>query len=127
FSDGSPVTVADVMWSYETLGTQGHPRYHGAWSKVVKMEQTGDRSLRFTFAENDRELAMLMGLRPVLKKAQWEGKDFAASGLEVPIGSGPYVVDQVDPGRMITFRRNPDYWGKDLAVNRGRNNLEVIR
>ena len=127
FSDGSPVTVADVMWSYETLGTQGHPRYHGAWSKVVKMEQTGDRSIRFSFTENDRELAMLMGLRPVLKKAQWEGKEFSASSLDVPIGSGPYIVDQVDPGRMITFRRDPDYWGKDLAVNRGRNNLDVIR
>ncbi len=127
FSDGSPVTVADVMWSYETLGTQGHPRYHGAWAKVTKMEQTGDRSVRFTFAENDRELAMLMGLRPILKKAQWEGKDFSASGLEVPIGSGPYVVDQVDPGRMIGFRRNPDYWGKDLPVNRGRNNFDAIR
>lgn len=127
FSDGSPVTVEDVMWSYETLGTQGHPRYHGAWSKVAKMEQTGPASIRFTFSENDRELAMLMGLRPVLKKAQWEGKDFLASGLEAPIGSGPYVVDRVDPGRMITFRRNPDYWGKDLAINRGRNNLDVIR
>lgn len=52
-----------------------------------------------------------MGLRPVLKKAQWEGKDFRASGLEVPIGSGAYVVDRVDPGRSISFRRNPDYWG----------------
>ncbi|WP_295046991.1 extracellular solute-binding protein [uncultured Paracoccus sp.] len=127
FSDGSPVTVADVMWSYETLGTQGHPRYHGAWSKVAGMEQTGERSVRFTFTENDRELVMLMGMRPVLKKAQWEGQDFSASGLEAPIGSGPYVVDQVDPGRMISFRRNPDYWGRDLPVNRGRNNLDVIR
>ena len=127
FSDGSPVTIEDVMWSYEVLGTQGHPRYHGTWAKVTKMEQTGERSIRFTFAEDDRELAMLMGLRPILKKAQWEGQDFSASGLEAPIGSGPYVVDQVDPGRMITFRRNPDYWGKDLPVNRGRNNLDVIR
>ena len=127
FSDGSPVTVEDVMWSYEALGTQGHPRYHGAWAKVTKMEQTGPRSIRFTFSENDRELVMLMGMRPVLKKAQWQDKDFSASGLEPPIGSGPYVVDQVDPGRMITFRRNPDYWGKDLPVNRGRNNLDVIR
>nr|WP_207464948.1 extracellular solute-binding protein [Paracoccus fontiphilus] len=127
FSDGTPVTVEDVMWSYETLGTQGHPRYHGAWSKVASMEQTGERSLRITFSEKDRELPMLMGMRPVLKKAQWQGKDFSASSLEAPIGSGPYLVDAVDPGRSITFRRNPDYWGRDLAVNRGRNNLDVIR
>ncbi|MDB6180332.1 extracellular solute-binding protein [Paracoccus fistulariae] len=127
FSDGSPVTVEDVMWSYETLGTQGHPRYHGVWSKVETMEQTGPRSLRFTFNTDDRELAMLLGMRPILKKAQWQGKDFAQSGLEVPIGSGAYVIDQVDPGRSITFRRNPDYWGKDLPVNRGQHNFDAIR
>ncbi|WP_347139820.1 extracellular solute-binding protein [Paracoccus sp. SSK6] len=127
FSDGSPVTIEDVIWSYEVLGTQGHPRYHAVWTKVAKIEQTGERSLRIAFTEADRELPMLMGMRPVLKKAQWEGKDFAASSLEVPVGSGPYVVDRVDPGRSITFRRNPDYWGKDLAVNRGRNNLDTIR
>lgn len=127
FSDGSPVTVEDVMWSYETLGTVGHPRYLGAWSKVDKMEQTGERSVRFTFKEKDRELAMLMGMRPVLKKSQWKDKDFSESGLEPPIGSGAYYVDQVDPGRSITFRRNPDYWGKDLPVNRGLNNFDRIR
>ena len=127
FSDGSPVTVEDVMWSYETLATQGHPRYHGAWAKVASMEQTGPRQVRFTFTEPDRELAMLMGMRPILKKAQWEGRDFSQSGLEVPIGSGAYVVAHVDPGRSITFRRNPDYWGKDLPVNRGLHNFDTIR
>lgn len=127
FSDGSPVTVEDVMWSYETLGTVGHPRYLGAWAKVDKMEQTGERSVRFTFKEQDRELALLMGMRPILKKAQWEGQDFAESGLEPPIGSAAYVIDRVDPGRSITFKRNPDYWGKDLALNRGLNNFDEIR
>ncbi|MDB6177598.1 extracellular solute-binding protein [Paracoccus sp. Z330] len=127
FSDGSPVTIEDVMWSYKTLGTVGHPRYLGAWSKVSRMEQTGERSVRFTFKEQDRELAMLMGMRPILKKAQWEGQDFAQSGLTPPIGSGPYLVDQVDPGRTITFKRDPDYWGKDLPINRGLNNFDEIR
>ena len=126
FSDGSPVTIADVMWSYETLGTKGHPRYRGAWSRVTAMEQTGPRSLRFDFAEGDRELALLMGLRPILKKAQWEGGDFAESGLAVPIGSGPYVVDNFEVGRTITFRKNPDWWGADLPVNRGLYNAEVL-
>lgn len=126
FSDGSPVTVEDVMWSYKTLGTTGHPRYLGAWSKIEKMEQTGERSVRLTFNEPDRELALLMGLRPILKKSQWEGKDFSQPGLEVPIGSAPYVIDQVDPGRRITFRRNPDYWGKDLPLNRGMHNFDLI-
>lgn len=127
FSDGSPVTVEDAMWSYETLGTKGHPRYLSAWKKVARMEQTGPRSLRFTFTEPDREMVMLMGMRPILKKAQWEGQDFSQSGLEPPIGSGPYVIDRVDPGRLITFRRNPDYWGKDLPLNRGLNNFDEIR
>ncbi len=127
FSDGSPVTVADVIWSYETLGTQGHPRYQGAWKKVAKLEQTGPNKVKFTFAEPDRELALLMGMRPILKKAQWEGKDFAASSMEAPIGSGPYTVGAVEAGRFITFKRNPDYWGRDLAVNKGRYNLDEIR
>lgn len=127
FSDGSPVTVEDVMWSYETLGTQGHPRYQGVWAKIDQMEKTGDHKVRFTFNTPDRELPLLLGMRPVLKKAQWDGKDFSESGLEPPIGSGAYVIDAVDPGRSVTFRRNPDYWGKDLAVNRGRDNFDTIR
>lgn len=127
FSDGSPVTVEDVVWSFRTLGTEGHPRYAGAWGKVAAIEQTGERSLRIEFSEPDRELPLLMGLRPVLKKAQWEGKDFGASGLEVPIGSGAYVVERVDPGRSITFRRNPDYWGRDLPLLRGMYNFDSIR
>lgn len=127
FSDGSPVTVEDVMWSYETLGTQGHPRYLNAWSKVASMEQTGERSLRLTFSEIDRELPLLMGMRPILKKAQWDGKDFAESSLEPPIGTGAYVIDRVDPGRQITFRRNPDYWANDLPITRGLYNFDEIR
>lgn len=127
FSDGSPVTVEDVMWSYETLGTLGHPRYTGAWAKVAKMEKTGPRSVRFTFTAPDRELALLMGMRPILKRAQWEGKAFDESTLMVPVGSGPYVVDSFEPGRYVSFRRNPDYWGRDLPVNRGLNNFDTIR
>lgn len=126
FSDGSPVTIEDVMWSYETLGTQGHPRYRGAWAKVAKMEQTGPNKIRFTFNTPDRELVLLMGMRPVLKKAQWQDKDFSAAGLEAPIGSGPYVIDRVDPGRALTLRRNSDWWGRDLPVNRGLHNLDTI-
>ncbi|WP_022706864.1 extracellular solute-binding protein [Paracoccus zeaxanthinifaciens] len=127
FSDGSPVTLDDVIWSYETLGTQGHPRYLGAWSKVETLKKTGPRSIRFTFNEIDRELPLLMGMRPILKKSQWEGQDFTQSSLEPPIGSGPYVIESVDPGRSITFRRNPDYWGADLPLNAGLYNFDAIR
>ncbi|MGX9354358.1 extracellular solute-binding protein [Roseobacteraceae bacterium S113] len=128
FSDGSPVTVEDVMWSYETLGTTGHPRYQGLWGKIASMEQTGDRKIRFTFNEEDRELALLVGMRPVLKKAQWEGKDFAASGIDtIPITSSPYVIDDFEAGRFVSLKRNPDYWGADVPFRRGTNNLDEIR
>ncbi|MDX5349095.1 MAG: extracellular solute-binding protein [Paracoccaceae bacterium] len=127
FSDGSPVTVEDVLWSYETLGTLGHPRYHTAWKKIEKAEVTGPRTIRFTFNTEDRELPLILGLRPILKKADFAGKDFEATSLDRLTGSGPYVIDQVDPGVSITFRRNPDWWGKDLPVNRGQWNFDTIR
>jgi len=128
FSDGSPVTVEDVMWSIKTLGTVGHPRYRSAWEKVAKMEQTGPRSLRITFNTKDDELPLIMGLRPILKKAQWEGKDFTQSGLDViPISSAPYVVSDFEAGRYVVLKRNPDYWGKDVPFMRGQANIDEIR
>lgn len=128
FSDGSPVTVADVMWSYETLGTQGHPRYQTAWGKVASMEQTGPRSVKFTFNVEDRELALLMGMRPILQKSQWEGRDFSVSGFDlIPIGSGPYTVGDYEAGRYIEFKRNPDYWAADLPARRGQFNFDTVR
>ena len=128
FSDGSPVTVEDVIWSYETLGTQGHPRYLGFAAQTESIVQTGPRSLRISFNTADRELALIAGLRPILKKAQWEGRDFTASTInDVPIGSAPYVVAAFEQGRFVTLRRNPDYWGNDLPIRRGTNNLDEIR
>ncbi len=128
FSDGSPVTIADVMWSYEVLGTEGHPRYRGLWGQIDSMEQTGPRSVRFTFNTDNRELALLVGMRPILKKAQWEGLDFADSGVDViPISTAPYVIADFEAGRHVTLRRNPDYWGADLPFMRGQANLDEIR
>ena len=127
FSDGSPVTVDDVLWSFETLGTLGNPRYATAWKKIATAEATGPRTVKFTFTEKDREMPLLLGLRPILKKAQWEGKDFAESTLEAPIGSGPYTVDTFDAGAYITLKKNPDWWGKDLAFNRGQHNFDEIK
>lgn len=127
FSDGSPVTVDDVLWSFETLGTLGNPRYATAWKKIATAEATGPRTVKFTFTEKDREMPLLLGLRPILKKAQWEGKDFAESTLEAPIGSGPYTVDTFDAGAYITLKKNPNWWGKDLAFNRGQHNFDEIK
>jgi peptide/nickel transport system substrate-binding protein len=127
FSDGSPVTVEDVMWSVETLGTDGNPRYAAAWKKIAAMEKTGERSVRFTFNVEDRELPLILGLRPILKKAQWEGRDFAEATMEVPIGSGPYLLAGADLGVQVTYKRNPDWWGKDLPFNKGQWNFDEIR
>ncbi len=128
FSDGAPVTVEDVIWSYETLGTQGHLRYRGLWGKIDSIEQTGPRSVRITFNEPDRELALIAGMRPILQKAQWDGKDFADAQLhDVPIGSGPYVIDDYEAGRYVNLRRNPDYWGSDIPFRRGTMNLDDMR
>jgi peptide/nickel transport system substrate-binding protein len=128
FSDGSPVTVEDVIWSYETLGTEGHPRYLNAWTRVASIEATGERSVRLTFTEADRELALIMGLRPILKAAQWDGVDFAESGLDrVPIATAPYVIDDFEAGRFVSLRRDPDYWGADLPFRRGTNVIGEVR
>jgi peptide/nickel transport system substrate-binding protein len=127
FSDCSPVTVEDVIWSLETVATQGNPVYRNAWEAVSRVTQTGPRSLRVTFSEPNRELALIMGLRPVLKKMQWEDREFAVSSLEPITGSGPYVVDRFEPGRFISFRRNPDYWGRALGVNQGVDNFDEIK
>jgi len=128
FSDGSPVTVEDVIWTYETLGTEGHPRYLNAWSKVASIEAVGERGVRLTFNEPDRELALIMGLRPILQRAQWQENEFTESGLDVvPIGSAPYVITHFEAGRFVSLTRNPDYWGRDLGFRRGTNVIDEIR
>lgn len=129
FSDGSPVTVDDVIWSYRTLGEEGHGRYASFWAQVADIEQTGERSLRITFNTPNRELVLLAGMRPVLKRAQWEGVDFAASdGLDmIPVTPGPYVVAGFEAGRYVELHRNPDYWGRDLPFRRGTMNIDVVR
>ncbi len=129
FSDGTPVTVEDVLWSYETLGTIGHPRYHGSWAKIETAEQTGERSVRFTFNTRDDELPLIMGLRPILKKAQWDETPFEESGVDVvPISSAPYIISDVEAGRHVVLTRNPDYWGNDVVpFRRGQANLDEIR
>ncbi len=128
FSDGTPVTVEDVIWSYETLGTQGHPRYANSWQMVESVEKTGERTVRFTFTENNDELALIMGMRPILKKAQWEGKDFTRSGLDtIPITTAPYVIESFEPGRYLSLKRDPAYWGEDVPFMQGQANLDEIR
>lgn len=126
--DGVPITPDDVVWTFDTLVTRGHPFYAKYYNDVTGVEATGPHSVRFTFAPGvNRELALIIGEFDVLPKHYWEGREFEATTLEPPLGSGPYRFAEVDPGRAIVYERVPDYWGRDLPVNVGRHNFEHIR
>ena len=129
FSDNTPVTVDDVVFSWRILKEKGSPNARATWSRVATVEQTGPRRVRFTFIDNsDRELPLLVaGFLPILSQAWWRDREFGDTTLDRPIASGPYVIEDVEPGRNIVYRRNPDYWGRDLAVNRGQFNADTIR
>ena len=127
FSSGDPVTVEDVIWSFETLGRQGHPRYRASWQNVASIEAVGERSIRITFVNQDFEAPLIMALRPILRRADWDGRNFDESSLDLVTGSGPYIIDDFEPGRFVSLRKNTNYWGKDLPFNRGQHNFERIR
>jgi microcin C transport system substrate-binding protein len=128
FHDGTPMTPDDVVWTFEMLRAKGQPHYRSYYGDVTKVEKEGERGVRFYFksAEN-RELPQILGEMPVLSKAYWSGRDFEKTTLDPPLGSGPYKIESVDPGRSITYRRVADYWAADLPVNKGRYNVDVIR
>ncbi|MGH6865341.1 MAG: extracellular solute-binding protein [Methyloceanibacter sp.] len=128
FSDGAPVTVDDVIFSHAVLRDHGRPNHRSYYKKVAKLEKTGERKVRFTFdTSGDREMPLIMGLMPVLPKHLLNADTFEKTTLVPPVGSGPYVIDKVDPGKSITYRRDPNYWGRDLPVNRGLYNFDEIR
>jgi microcin C transport system substrate-binding protein len=128
FHDGQPITPEDIIFSFETLRDKGHPFYHSYYKDVVKAEKTGPHEVKFTFrGAGNTELPLIMGQLPVLAKHFWQGKDFAATTLDPIIGSGPYKIESVTPGRTITYKRVADWWGKDLPVNKGRYNFDTIR
>lgn len=128
FSDGRPVTVEDVVFSLELLREKGRPNHRTYYSKVEKIERIGERGIKLIFTpDGDREMPLIMGLMPILPKHLIDPATFEKTTLEAPIGSGPYVVESVEPGTHVTFIRNPDYWGRDLPVNRGLYNFDQIR
>ena len=128
FHDGSPITVADVIWSFDTLKARGRPFFRSYYRSVVKAEAVGPRTVRFAFAGGmNRELPLIVSQLPVLSRAYWATRDFTRTTVEPPLGSGPYRVEAAEPGRSITYRRVPDYWAAALPVNVGRDNFDVLR
>jgi len=128
FQDGSRITPDDVVWTFDTLKSKGHPRYKLYYADVQKAEKVGDNAVKFTFRSGDnRELPSIVGEMPVLSKAAWSKIDFGKPLQEPPLGSGPYKIASFEMGRSITYQRDPKYWGKDLPVSRGRNNFDTMR
>ncbi len=132
--DGKPVTVDDVIFSFHAFKTN-HPQWSAYYSHVTKVEKTGEREVTFTFdAAGNRELPQIVGHLSVLPKHWWEGvdkagnkRDIAATTLEPPLGCGAYRLKEFVAGRTVIFERVPDYWGKDVSVNIGRDNFNEQR
>jgi peptide/nickel transport system substrate-binding protein len=128
FSDGTPVSADDVVFSWQLLRDHGRPSHRGYYSKVAKAEILDPRTVRFDFADaNDRELPLIIGLMPVLPKHAIDPATFENSTLAKPIGSGPYLVADVDAGKSVTLKRDPNYWGRALPINRGLWNFDEVR
>jgi microcin C transport system substrate-binding protein len=126
--DGKPITPEDVIFSLETLRKEGQPFYRYYYGNVKTAEKVGERSVKFSFGDAaNLELPLIIGQLAILPKHWWEGRDFAKTLLDPPLGSGPYKVGKFEPGRFMERVRVDDYWGKDLPVNRGKNNFERIR
>jgi microcin C transport system substrate-binding protein len=126
--DGKPVTVDDVIFSFNTLKEKGLPFYRAYYKNVTKVEAAGERRVKFTFEETtNRELPLILGQLPILPKHYYENVEFDKTTLQPPLGSGPYRIKSLEPGRRIVYERVKDYWGADVPVNRGAWNFDEIR
>ena len=126
--DGKPITADDVVFTLQTLKTQGSPQYRSDYADVEKAVKTGPHRVRFIFKEaGNRSLAYTVAQMPVLPKHYWQDRKFNESTLDPPLTSGPYRITKVDPGHSLTLQHVADYWARDLPVNRGRYNFGTIR
>ena len=126
--DGKPVSVADVIWTFNTLTTKGTPFYRFYYGNVADVVQTGPRTVRFNFKPGEnRELPLILGQLTILPKHYWQNRDFTKTTLEPPLGSGPYKIESFEAGRSITYTRIKDWWGENIPVNRGQYNFDTIR
>ncbi len=127
FHDGSPITSEDVVFTFDTLKAKGQPFYKAYYREIVKAEAIGDRQVKFTFMDNkNRELPIIIGEMPILSKRYYQTNDFSSASLKIPLGSGPYKIKAMDPGKSITYERVKGWWGENLPVNKGRYNFDQI-
>ena len=128
FQDGSKLTADDVVFSFNTLKKEGSPSYRISLEQISSVERLGEYKVKFNFNDKTkRELPLIAATMPIISKAYYSTHEFNKTTLEVPLGSGAYKVKSIDAGRSIVYERVKDYWGKDLPVNIGQNNFDIIR
>ena len=129
FADGTAVTADDVVFSFNAITQKGSPVYKMYYADVDRVEKISDREVRFYFKPNtdNKELPMILAQFHIFSAKDWENRDFDKPSLQVPLGSGPYVVEDFQVNKYITFKKNPHYWGKNLPTRRGFYNFEQIR
>jgi peptide/nickel transport system substrate-binding protein len=127
FSDGSPVTSADVVFTLETLRDKGRPNFKNNYGKIKTMVTPDAQTITFTQEAGDRELPLIVGVMPILSKKSWEGRTFEDVTLTQLIGSGPYVIESAKPDEAVIYKKNPNYWGQGLAITKGLWNFDIVR
>ncbi len=128
FSDGSPITSADVVFTFNLLKAKGRPQQRAAYSLVRSVDAPDDRTVRFDLSgANDRELPLTLAMMPVLSRAHTDAEHFEDQTLQIPVASGPYRVAEVNPGERLVLERDPNYWGRDLPIAKGLYNFDTIR
>ena len=128
FHDGTAITADDVVFTFNTLMEKGNPFYQSYYAGVEQVLALDKQRVKFSFKDGtNNELPLIVGQLPVLPKHFWQQRDFAASSLEIPLGSGPYKIKSFDAGKSISYERVDDYWGKDLNVNKGSYNFDQIQ
>ncbi len=127
WSDGQQITPDDVIFTYDVFTEKGRPPYSDRMAKIEKIEKTGDLSVRFTFNDKaDREFPLIIALTPIVPKHFFDKETFDKTTLRPVIGSGPYTISDVKPGERIVFKRNPQYWARDIPSKRGFDNYDQI-
>jgi len=128
FSDGTPLTVQDVIFSLELMRDKARPPFRNWYSEIASMDVTGENRLKISFKTSEnRELPLLISIAPIFSEAHTDPETFDKSTLTPPIGSGPYTFKTIEPGRRVVYERNPDYWAKDLPIKAGFDNFDEIR
>ena len=127
FNDGSPITPEDVLFSFTTLKEKGRPNMRTVYKLVDHVDQLDKSTLRFVLGPvHDRETVMILAMMPVLSKAYWTTHNFDTTTLAIPVTNGPYKIKSIEPGRKIVFERDKNYWAKDLPVNKGLYNFDIL-